>query len=94
MPLHALHTSARVWPQPERFWPERWSAPEARGGPKGGAPTEGPGSAFLPCGAACPSSRAAEVQVCVRSRFRLYPGRVVILLALESQSRWCACGGA
>ena len=64
VPLHTLHTSAANWPSPERFWPERWAPDQAaRGGPKNGAPTSGPGSAYLPFGSACLSARAAELQV-------------------------------
>ena len=79
VPLHTLHTSAANWPSPERFWPERWGAEAARGGPKNGTPAEGPGAAFLPCGASCPSAKAAEVQVRFpppfESQLRLLPGR-------------------
>lgn len=60
VPLLALHTAPWNWPQPERFWPERWTTPELRGGPKAG--TEGLASAFLPCGASCISSHVAEAQ--------------------------------
>jgi cytochrome P450 len=63
VPLHTLHTAPWNWPQPERFWPERWTSPEARGGPKGGAGTDGLKTAFLPFGAACVSGRVAEAQV-------------------------------
>lgn len=61
VPLLALHTAPWNWPQPERFWPERWTTPELRGGPK--AASEGLASAFLPCGASCISSHVAEAQV-------------------------------
>ena len=61
MPLHTLHTAAWNWPQPERLWPERWTSADAAGAPKAG--TDGLSSAFLPWGAACPSSKVSEVQV-------------------------------
>lgn len=61
VPLLALHTAAWNWPQPERFWPERWTTPELRGGPKAGP--DGLASAFLPCGASCISAHVAEAQV-------------------------------
>jgi len=63
VPLHTLHTAAWNWPQPERVWPERWTSTDAAGAPKNGAGTDGLNSAFLPWGAACPSSRVSEVQV-------------------------------
>ncbi|BDA46965.1 Cytochrome P450 3A28 [Coccomyxa sp. Obi] len=74
VPLLALHTAPWNWPQPERFWPERWTTPEARGGPKAG--TDGLASAFLPCGASCISAHVAEAQVAafvavLASRFKM-----------------------
>ena len=63
MPLHTLHTAAWNWPQPERVWPERWTSVDATGAPKNGAGTDGLNSAFLPWGAACPSTSVSEVQV-------------------------------
>ena len=63
VPLHTLHTAAWNWPQPERVWPERWASADAAGAPKNGAGTDGLNSAFLPWGAACPSTRVSEVQV-------------------------------
>lgn len=63
VPLHTLHTAAWNWPQPERFWPERWTSPELRGGPKNGVGIDGLKTAFLPFGASCISARVAETQV-------------------------------
>ncbi|CAL5224171.1 g6811 [Coccomyxa viridis] len=91
VPLHTLHTAAWNWPQPERVWPERWTSVDATGAPKNGAGTDGLNSAFLPWGAACPSTSVSEVQVAVivavmASRFKLALASGGRKAALERQT--------